>query len=58
MLRNSMRQLIICILLILSGPTALAADDGHGDRALRVMTRNMDLGPDFGYIFEALATNS
>jgi endonuclease/exonuclease/phosphatase family metal-dependent hydrolase len=57
MLRNSISRLIICISLILGAPSANADGEDHGDRALRVMTRNMDLGSDFGYIFEALATN-
>ena len=57
MLRNSMSRLIICILLILGAPSVNAGQGDHRDRTLRVMTRNMDLGSDFGYIFEALATN-
>jgi len=57
MLRNSMSRLIICILLILGASNINAGDGDHRDRTLRVMTRNMDLGSDFGYIFEVLATN-
>ena len=56
MLRNSMSRLIICILLILGAPSVKAGEGDHRDRTLRVMTRNMDLGSDFGYIFEVLAT--
>ncbi len=56
MLRNSMSRLIICMLLILGGPSVNAGEGDHRDRTLRVMTRNMDLGSDFGYIFEVLAT--
>lgn len=57
MLRNSMSRLIICILLILGAPNASAGEGDNSDRTLRVMTRNMDLGSDFGYIFEVLTTN-
>jgi endonuclease/exonuclease/phosphatase family metal-dependent hydrolase len=57
MLRNSMSRLIIYILLIRGAPSVNAGDGDHRDRTLRVMTRNMDLGSDFGYIFEVLATN-
>ncbi len=57
MLRNSMSRLIICILLILGAPNVNAGEGDNSDRTLRVMTRNMDLGSDFGYIFEVLATN-
>ena len=56
MLRNSMSRLVICILLILGAPSVNAGEADHRDRNLRVMTRNMDLGSDFGYIFEVLAT--
>ncbi|TMG89125.1 MAG: hypothetical protein E6H73_17285 [Betaproteobacteria bacterium] len=57
MLRNSMSRLIICVLLILGAPSINAGDGDHRDRTLRVMTRNMDLGSDFGYIFKVLATS-
>jgi endonuclease/exonuclease/phosphatase family metal-dependent hydrolase len=56
MLRNSMSRLIICILLILGAPSVNAGEGGHGSRNLKIMTQNMDLGSDFAYIFEVLAT--
>ena len=57
MLRKSISQLIICILLILGVPSVNAGEGDQRDRTLKVMTRNMDLGSDFGYVFEVLATN-
>ena len=46
--------LAISITLIFGGSSAAAAAGGSGgdsDRSLRVMTRNLDTGTDFGYLF-------
>jgi endonuclease/exonuclease/phosphatase family metal-dependent hydrolase len=55
MLLKSIGRLIIYTLLLLGASSANADQEDQGDRTLRVMTRNMDLGSDFGYVFEALA---
>lgn len=54
-MRNKIATVLALLVLSIVGAQDTGAASPHKDRSLTIMTRNMDLGSDFSYIFAAVA---